>query len=231
MTASTSSVGPSITPRIEQIVTSGKFCLDGGEWDVDNNVYLLVYPGGQKEDRGEGQRESVVLIDPAHEPDTIRTQVGQRKVRAILLTHAHNDHCELAPALAKEYGVPVYLHPDDDMLWRESNGDAPYVEIDVEDPSWEREWGIELRHTPGHTPGCIVIQVKGAHVLLSGDTLFAGGPGATGRKYSDFDMIIESLRDKVFSLPADIEVRPGHGDFTTIGAEAARLDEYIERGY
>lgn len=206
-------------PSIEQIVTSGKFCLDGGEWEVDNNVYLLTYPDG------------VVLIDPAHEPDRIRSQIGQRTVLAILLTHAHNDHCELAPALAEEYGAPVYLHPDDDMLWRESNGDAPYTPIEVEDKSWEQDWGLELRHTPGHTPGCIVIHVKGSHVLLSGDTLFAGGPGATGRKYSDFNTIIESLRQKVLTLPAEMEVRPGHGGFTTIGAEAARLDEYIKRGY
>ena len=156
--------------------------------------------------------------------------VGYRTVEAILLTHAHNDHCELAPELAQKWGVEVYLHPNDQMLWEESNGDAPFTPIDVSDPRWAN-WGVRLFHTPGHSPGCIVVEVPGRNALLSGDTLFNGGPGATGRKYSSFPTIIESLQSTVFKLPHDMKVYPGHGDSTTVGAEAARIEEYIERGY
>lgn len=217
-----------VNPAIEHFVTSGTFRLDGGEWDVDNNVYLIA----------DETTNAVIIIDPAHEAETIKDKVGDRDVKAIVLTHAHNDHCELAPQLAAHYGVDVYLHPDDDVLWKESNGDAPYTPIDVADPQWA-DWSMMVHHTPGHSPGCVVIEVidvadvagEQQNILLSGDTLFAGGPGATGRKYSDFDTIIRSLQNKVFTLPHDMPVYPGHGDSTTIGAEADRIDEYIARGY
>lgn len=77
----------------------------------------------------------------------------------------------------------------------------------------------------------MVLHLPQDNVLLSGDTLFNGGPGATGRKYSDFDVIVESLRNVVFNLPGETKVYPGHGAETTIGAEAARIDEYVARGY
>ena len=86
-------------------------------------------------------------------------------------------------------------------------------------------------HTPGHSPGCVVLYDAADSTLLSGDTLFSGGPGATGRKYSDFDVIIESLRNRVLNLPPETRVLPGHGEETTVGAEAARIDEYVARGY
>lgn len=205
--------------RIENLVTSGKFCLDGGCWDVDNNVYVLSVG------------DAVVVVDPSHDLDAIADQVGDREVRAILLTHAHNDHCELAPRAARRFNAPVYLHPDDDVLWQESNGNAPYLHLyDGQRFLLEGE-EIRVLHTPGHSPGCVVLYLPGEETLLSGDTLFSGGPGATGRKYSDFDVIVESLRDVVFFLPAETRVLPGHGDATTVGAEADRIDEYVRRGY
>ena len=203
--------------RIDSTVTSGKFRLDGGEWDVDNNVYVV------------GDDSNVYVVDPSHDLDAVAELVGDRHVEGILLTHAHNDHCELAPEAAKRFDTEVYLHPDDDMLWQESNGDAPYTPLADRgqfDIGGEK---ITVYHTPGHSPGCVVLHV--GETLLSGDTLFNGGPGAAGRKYSDFDVIIESLKNVVFTLPEDTKVLPGHGDATTVGAEAARLDEYIERGY
>lgn len=205
--------------QIENLVTSGKFCLDGGCWDVDNNVYVLSVG------------DAVVVVDPSHDLDAIADQVGDREVRAILLTHAHNDHCELAPRAARRFNAPVYLHPDDDVLWQESNGNAPYLHLyDGQRFLLEGE-EIRVLHTPGHSPGCVVLYLPGEETLLSGDTLFSGGPGATGRKYSDFDVIVESLRDVVFFLPAEARVLPGHGDATTVGAEADRIDEYVRRGY
>ena len=205
--------------KIDKIVTSGKFCLDGGEWDVDNNVYII------------GGADGVYVVDPSHDLDAVEEAVDGRPVRGVLLTHAHNDHCELAPAASERFGCPVYLHPDDDMLWRESNGDAPYETLADNQQFEVSGQKLTVFHTPGHTPGCVVFHLPSEGTLLSGDTLFNGGPGATGRKYSDFDVIIESLRNVVFHLPRETKVLPGHGDETTIGAEAARIDEYIARGY
>lgn len=203
--------------QIESTVTSGKFRLEGGEWDVDNNVYVL------------GDASRVYIVDPSHDLDAVAELVGDRKVEGIILTHGHNDHCELAPEAAERFDTDVYMHPDDDMLWKETNGDAHYIALADNGQFDINGEKITVYHTPGHSPGCVVLYVAGT--LLSGDTLFNGGPGATGRKYSDFDVIIESLRNVVFNLPDETKVLPGHGDATTVGAEAARIDEYIERGY
>lgn len=209
---------------IDKLVTSGKFRLDGGEWDVDNNVYVV----------GDDQRHACWVIDPAHDPQAIVDLVGGRKVRGVILTHGHSDHVDRAPEVAELLGAPMYLHPDDDVLWQQSNPGVEYRELLEGDvfPVGEAE-GEHLRviHTPGHTPGCVVLYAPAAQTLLSGDTLFAGGPGATGRKYSNFDTIIESLQAQVMTLPEQTRVLPGHGDETTVGAEKARMPEYIERGY
>jgi len=86
-------------------------------------------------------------------------------------------------------------------------------------------------HTPGHTPGSTCLYIPQLGVLFSGDTLFQGGPGATGRSYSDFPTIVASIRDRLLILPGDTVVHTGHGDDTTIGAEAPHLDEWITRGH
>ncbi|MDY5841029.1 MAG: MBL fold metallo-hydrolase [Corynebacterium camporealensis] len=209
--------------QIEKIVTSGKFRLDGGEWDVDNNVYFLATGGSDN--------AHLYIVDPSHDLEAIADQVGDRTVDGILLSHGHNDHCDLAPEAAERFNAPVYLHPDDDMLWVEANGDTPYHELEDNQQFQLGGEDITVFHTPGHSPGCVVFHIPSENTLLSGDTLFSGGPGATGRKYSDFDVIIESLRNVVFNLPDKTVVKPGHGDETTVGDEAARIDEYIERGY
>jgi glyoxylase-like metal-dependent hydrolase (beta-lactamase superfamily II) len=89
---------------------------------------------------------------------------------------------------------------------------------------------LEVLHTPGHSPGGVCLHDAGAGVLFSGDTLFNGGPGATGRSFSDFATIVESIRTRLLGLPADTVVHTGHGDDTTIGAEAPHLDEWLTRG-
>lgn len=203
--------------KLTMIVTSGKFKLDGGEWDVDNNVYIVA----------DDQNKHCYIVDPSHDLDAVVEAVGDTQVDGILLTHGHSDHVDIAPQVADHFGVAMYLHPEDDMLWRESNGDAPYEEL-AEGMTFGE---LEVLHTPGHSPGCVVLYAADEGVLLSGDTLFSGGPGATGRKYSDFDVIVESLQIKVMTLPEDVRVLPGHGDETTVGAEKARMDEYIKRGY
>ncbi|KKO84174.1 MBL fold metallo-hydrolase [Corynebacterium otitidis] len=205
--------------RIDKVVTSGSFELDGGSWDVDNNIWLV------------GDDTEVIVVDAAHDAAPIIDAVGERAVKAIVCTHAHNDHIAVAPELARRLDAPILVHPDDQVLWDKT---LPGVEHgDLADGQRIAIAGEELvvLHTPGHSPGSCCLYAPGTGALFSGDTLFNGGPGATGRSYSSFDTIIESLKEKVLTLPGDTEVYTGHGEGTTIGDEAPHLDEWIERGY
>ncbi|MFJ1665780.1 MBL fold metallo-hydrolase [Streptomyces bottropensis] len=209
-----------MTARIEQLVTSGTFSLDGGTWDVDNNVWIV------------GDDTEAVVIDAAHDADAIAEALGGRTLRAIVCTHAHNDHVDAAPALAERTGAPILLHPDDLPLWKQTHPDrAPDGEL--ADGQVLAVAGVELTvlHTPGHAPGAVCLYAPGLAALFSGDTLFAGGPGATGRSYSDFPTIVDSIRDRLLTLPGDTVVHTGHGGTTTVGAEAPHLQEWIDRGF
>ncbi|MFF4910185.1 MBL fold metallo-hydrolase [Streptomyces sp. NPDC001260] len=206
--------------RIEHLVTSGTFSLDGGTWDVDNNVWLV------------GDDHEVVVIDAAHDADAIAAAVGGRRVRAIVCTHAHNDHIDAAPELADRTGAPVLLHPDDLPLWKQTHPDRT-PDAELADGQVLAVAGVEMTvlHTPGHAPGAVCLHVPALSALFSGDTLFAGGPGATGRSYSHFPTIVESIRERLLTLPADTVVHTGHGETTTIGAESPHLQEWIDRGF
>jgi glyoxylase-like metal-dependent hydrolase (beta-lactamase superfamily II) len=205
---------------VEHLTTSGQFEIDGNSFDVDNNVWIV------------GDGSEVVLIDAPHDADAIKKAIGDRDVAAILCTHSHNDHVNAAPAIAQAFEAPILLNPDDKVVW---NLTYPDREPDgtLGDGETFTVGGITLRAiaTPGHSPGSTCFYAPDLGTLFSGDTLFNGGPGATGPSYSDFDVIIETLRDKIFTLPGDTIVRTGHGDITTIGDEAPRLEEYRERGY
>lgn len=206
--------------RIERLVTSGQFMLDGGSWDVDNNVWIV------------GDDTEVIVVDAAHDAGAIAEAVGGRRLVAIVCTHAHNDHVDAAPALAAVTGAPVLLHGGDLPLWKQTHPDrAP--DADLTDGQRLTVAGVELEvlHTPGHAPGAVCLYAPALGALFSGDTLFAGGPGATGRSYSDFPTIIDSIRGRLLGLPAETVVHTGHGDTTTIGAEAPHLQEWIDRGH
>ena len=209
-----------MTARIEHLVTSGTFSLDGGTWDVDNNVWVV------------GDDHEVIVIDAAHDAETIAEALGGRTLRAIVCTHAHNDHIDAAPELAARTGAPILLHGDDLPLWKQTHPDrAPDGELT--DGQVLTVAGVELTvlHTPGHAPGAVCLYAPALTALFSGDTLFSGGPGATGRSYSHFPTIIDSIRDKLLTLPGDTVVHTGHGETTRIAAEAPHLQEWIERGH
>lgn len=206
--------------RVDHLVTSGTFSLDGGTWDVDNNVWIV------------GDDAEAIVVDAAHDAGAIAAAVGDRRLVAIVCTHAHDDHVDAAPALADRTGAPILLHPDDLPLWRLTHPErAPDGEL--ADGAVLRVAGAELTvlHTPGHSPGAVCLHLPDSGVLFSGDTLFQGGPGATGRSFSDFPTIIDSIRGRLLTLPAETVVHTGHGADTTIGAEAPHLDEWIARGH
>jgi glyoxylase-like metal-dependent hydrolase (beta-lactamase superfamily II) len=209
-----------MTARIDHLVTSGTFILDGGSWDVDNNVWIV------------GDATEAIVIDAAHDADAIADAVGERVLRAIVCTHAHNDHIDAAPALAERTGAPVLLHSDDLPLWKQTHPNRP-PDGELTDGQVIRIADTELTvvHTPGHAPGAVCLHTPGLGTVFTGDTLFQGGPGATGRSFSHFPTIIDSIRDRLLILPPDTQVRTGHGAPTTIGAEAPHLDDWIARGH
>jgi glyoxylase-like metal-dependent hydrolase (beta-lactamase superfamily II) len=211
------SSGPG-TP-VERAVTSGTFSLDGGTWDVDNNVWIV------------GDENEVLVVDAAHDPDKIAEVVGDRRVVAIVCTHAHDDHVNSAPALADRFGAPILLNPAEAPLWELTWPDRS-PDRELHDGDVLTAGGVELRaiQTPGHSPGSTCLYAPELGVVFAGDTLFQGGPGATGRSFSSFDTIIDSIRGRLLTLPGDTIVHTGHGDSTTIGAELPHLDEWIARG-
>ncbi|MDP4508749.1 MBL fold metallo-hydrolase [Nonomuraea turcica] len=206
--------------RVEHLVTSGTFSLDGGIWEVDNNVWLL------------GDGDQVLVIDPAHDAAAVAEAIGDRRVAGIVCTHAHDDHVNAAPDLAARTGAPVLLHPDDEVLWKLTHP-AATPDRALAGGQILRVGGaaVHVLHTPGHAPGAVCLYVPELGVLFSGDTLFHGGPGATGRSYSDFPTIIKSISTTLLTLPGETVVHTGHGDDTTIGAEAPQLEDWIRRGH
>lgn len=167
---------------IDHVSTRGRFNLDGGSFEVDNNVWVV------------GDADEVLVIDAAHDDEAIAQAVGGRRVVAVVCTHA----------------------PDRELH------DGDVVSAD----------GIDLRvlQTPGHSPGSSCLYAPELGVVFTGDTLFQGGPGGTGRSYSSFDTLMESSRTTLLTLPGDTRVRTGHGDSTTVGDEAPHLEMRIGRG-
>ncbi|NDZ81264.1 MBL fold metallo-hydrolase [Streptomyces sp. SID10853] len=202
--------------RVDHLVTSGTFSLDGGTWDVDNNVWIV------------GDDSEAIVIDAAHDAAAIEAALDGRTLRAIVCTHAHNDHIDAAPALAAATGAPVLLHPDDLPLWRMTHPDR-LPDGELEDGQTLQVAGTTLTvlHTPGHAPGAVCLHAPGLATVFTGDTLFQGGPGATGRSFSDHPTIVASIRDRLLTLDPETVVRTGHGDSTTIGAEAPGLPEWL----
>ena len=194
--------------RIDHTVTSGTFSLDGETFEVDNNVWVV------------GDDEECLVFDAPHSVEAVVNLVNGRRVLAIVCTHAHDDHVRAAPALANRLGAPILLHPDDLPLWHLTHPDVlPDGELTEGRRITVGSGGFDVLHTPGHAPGAVCLYSAELGVVFTGDTLFQGGPGATGRSYSDYDTLVGSIRSKLFALPRDTIVHTGHGPSTTIGAE------------
>jgi glyoxylase-like metal-dependent hydrolase (beta-lactamase superfamily II) len=209
-----------MAPRVEQVVTSGTFALDGQEWQVDNNVWLV------------GDDETVMVIDAAHDPEAILAAVGGRRVPVVVCTHGHNDHVNAAVEVAAATEAEIALHGDDHMLWVQEYGDLlPDIDLSTGAPLDVAGSTVAVLHTPGHSPGGVSLYVEDLGAVFSGDTLFRGGPGDTGRSYCDFPTIVASIRVRLLTLPPTTVVHTGPGEDTTIGAVAPHLAEWVARGH
>lgn len=182
---------------------------------MDNNVFVVRCK----------QTGDAVLIDAANEHEKLLELCTALNVRNVIETHGHWDHIQAVPAI-RDAGYEVGITTADAAM-------LPSYDYILEDESVVEVGRLRL-HTilnPGHTPGSMSFRLEGSPILFSGDTLFPGGPGNTSFEGGDFDTIIRSLDEKLFTLPAETIVLPGHGDDTTIGTERPHLQEWVDRGW
>jgi len=183
----------------------------------DNNVFVLRCKA----------TGDAVLLDAANEHEKLLELAQSLNVRRVLETHGHWDHIQAVPAM-REAGYEVAVTALDAPRLKDVGYDVFLDDKEVVEVGRVR---LDAIHTPGHTEGSICFKVGGSPILFSGDTLFPGGPGNTTFEGGDFATIIQSIDSKLFTLPPDTIVLPGHGDDTTVGTERPHLQEWIDRGW
>ena len=172
----------------------------------NNNGYVLADP----------ESRECYIVDAPDEVERLLKEAEPFHIKGCLLTHTHPDHIAGYARLMEAADVPVAVHPDDEArlsspaALRLSDGETLHI----------GDTQVRVMHTPGHTPGGVCLVVDGC--LISGDTLFPGGPGFT-RNAEDFQQVVQSITEHLMTLPDDTLVLPGHGADTTI-MEAKRED-------
>ena len=172
------------------------------------------------------QSGEALLVDAANEHELLLGAARALGVRRIVETHGHWDHIQAIPQL-RDAGYEVAVTAGD-------AGMLPSYDLLLDDDDVLEVGRLRIRTlaTPGHTPGSICFAIENSPVLLSGDTLFPGGPGNTKTALGDFATIIDSIERRIFAVfSADTIVMPGHGEDTTIAAELPSLDQWIRRGW
>jgi len=182
----------------------------------ENNIFILS-------DTASGE---AYVLDGGFEPEQIAGAAAGLKVKAILITHGHQDHHANVGKLKELLKAPVGIGIDDAA---QLSIEPDLLIVDQQSFSVGSH-AFQAIHTPGHTPGSTCFLLESRH-LFTGDTLFPGGPGNTQKDPVRFERIISSIRERLFNLPDDTVVYPGHGRDTTIGQERPHLDEWIARGW
>jgi glyoxylase-like metal-dependent hydrolase (beta-lactamase superfamily II) len=203
--------------RIERVTTNGFY----GTWPLENNCYLA------------GDDKSVLIIDAPHQAELIEKAVAGRKVAGIAITHGHADHTNAALELAKMVGhPPIYLNFADNFLWQQTHKkQLPDQDLAKTKTLSVGNITLEVLATPGHTPGSTCFYWADEKKLFSGDTLFPGGPGATRWQYSNFGLIMKSIKEQLFVLPDEVEILPGHGESSTLVTEKPGFEHWLARGW
>jgi hydroxyacylglutathione hydrolase len=188
---------------------------------------------------GDPETKKAIVIDPGDDADAIAEDIAAKglTVTAIVATHAHFDHVLAAERLRALTGAPFHLHDDDRPLldWLQESGRLflgvelsapPQVDTRVAEGDKLTAGAVELEvlHTPGHSPGSISLVAEEA--VFSGDTLFAGSVGRTDLPGGDTDALVSAVRNKLFTLPEELPVYPGHGPATTL-AEEHRFNPFV----
>jgi glyoxylase-like metal-dependent hydrolase (beta-lactamase superfamily II) len=166
-----------------------------------------------------------VLLDAANEHELLLDVARATGVRRVLTTHGHWDHIQAVTAV-RDAGIDVGVAAADATM-------LPAYDFVIPDDEVYEVGDLRLRsiHTPGHTPGSTSFLLEGKPLLFTGDTLFPGGPGNTATKGASFGQIIDSIDQRLFTLPADLLVLPGHGLDTTLGEERPQLQAWVDRGF
>jgi glyoxylase-like metal-dependent hydrolase (beta-lactamase superfamily II) len=166
-----------------------------------------------------------ILVDAANEHELLVPLCRALGVRRVLTTHGHWDHIQAVEAV-REAGIDVGVAAEDAKM-------LPSYDFVIGDEEVIEVGDLRLRaiHTPGHTPGSTSFLLDGEPLLFTGDTLFPGGPGNTLFEGASFEQIIASIDRRLFTLPADLLVLPGHGLDTTLGTERPHLQEWVDRGW
>jgi glyoxylase-like metal-dependent hydrolase (beta-lactamase superfamily II) len=182
---------------------------------LENNIFIV----------SDAESGEAFVLDGGYEPQQIADAASGLKVKAILVTHGHRDHHENVGTLKGLLQSPVAIGIDDAAML---SVEPDVLIVDQQSFSFGPH-ALQAIHTPGHTPGSTCFLYR--NYLFTGDTLFPGGPGNTQHDPVRFERIITSIRDRLFNLPDETVVYPGHGRDTTIGAERPHLDEWIARGW
>lgn len=180
----------------------------------ENNAYIVA----------DARSDAAVIVDAGAEADRILQAASDVSPQALLTTHGHFDHVGAAAEVSRRLAIPFLINAAD----AEIAGMEPDQSLEEGELSVGR-LTLHVIHTPGHTPGSMCIIADGA--VLTGDTLFPGGPGATHGVSAEFTQIIDSIERRLFTLDPSLLVMPGHGLDTMIGAEAPSLEAWVRRGW